>query len=106
MSLIRELEQLDDTLFAEFSDTELLQPAIIEARLAERAQLLQMLVQSASADIEALNAEQTADVIERSRRLMQQAELCRSLLAEKLAVLQKGRRSKQVYGEVKKNNQE
>ncbi|WP_319781835.1 hypothetical protein [Oceanisphaera sp. IT1-181] len=116
MSLFEQLNRLDSKLLAEFADPELLQAETIEQRLAERAQLLQQLMQKLmqraeqsaadSVDTDMLNAELAAELIERSQHLMQQAEQCRTLLAEKLATLQKGRRSTRAYGDVKKNNQE
>ena len=98
MTLLEELQQLDETLLAEFADPEQLQADTIGSRLAERARLLQLLMST-----EMLNAEQVSELIARSRQLTQQAELSRTVLAEKLATIQKGRRSVRAYGDVKKN---
>lgn len=98
MSLLEQLQQLDETLLAEFADHEQLQADTIGSRLAERARLLQLLM-----DTEMLNGEQVSELIARSRRLTQQAEISRTVLAEKLATIQKGRRSVRAYGDVKKN---
>ncbi|WP_417614599.1 hypothetical protein [Oceanisphaera sp.] len=98
MSLIEQLRQLDNGLLAEFADPEQLQPETIGSRLAERARLLQILM-----DTEMLDAEQVNELIERSRHLTQEAEHSRTLLADKLANLQKGRRSVQAYQNIKKN---
>lgn len=98
MSLFEQITQLDETLLAEFADHEQLQAETIGSRLAERARLLQLLMST-----EMLDAEQVNELIERSRQLTQQAELSRTALAEKLATIQKGRRSVRAYGDVKKN---
>ncbi|ART83370.1 hypothetical protein CBP31_12665 [Oceanisphaera profunda] len=98
MSLLEQLKQVDESLLAEFASPESLQADTVEQRLAERARLLQLLM-----DTEMLDAEQVSELIERSRLLTQQAEQSRTVLAEKLASLQKGRRSVRAYGDVKKN---
>lgn len=98
MSLFEQITQLDNALLAEFAEPEQLQAETIEQRLAERARLLQLLM-----DTEMLDAEQVRELIDRSRQLAEQAEQSRTVLAEKLASLQKGRRSVRAYGDVKKN---
>ena len=103
MSVIEQLQQLDETLLAEFADHEQLQADTIGSRLAERARLLHLVMNAKSMSTEMLDAEQVSELIARSRRLTEQAEHSRTALAEKLATLQKGRRSVRAYGDVKKN---
>ncbi|MFD1006866.1 hypothetical protein [Oceanisphaera ostreae] len=103
MSLIKQLQQLDEVLLAEFAEPEQLQADTIEQRLAERARLLHLLMNTKSMDTDMLDAEQVSELIERSRQLAEQAEHSRTALAEKLANIQKGRRSVRAYGDVKKN---
>ena len=98
MSLFEQITQLDKTLLVEFADHEQLQADTIGSRLAERARLLQLLMNT-----DMLDAEQVNELIERSRQLTRQAEFSRTVLAEKLATIQKGRRSVRAYGDVKKN---
>ncbi len=98
MSLLEQLQALDQSLLAEFADPEQLQAETIGARLAERARLLQLLMNT-----DMLDAGQVAELVERSRQLAQRAEHSRTLLAEKLAGLKKGRRSVRAYQNVKRN---
>lgn len=98
MSLLEQLQQLDSELLALFADIEQLDPDTVATRLAQRARLLQLLIET-----EMLNAEQVDTLMTRSQQLTQQAEHSRAVLAEKLVTLQKGRRSVQAYGNVKKS---
>ncbi|OIN07719.1 hypothetical protein [Oceanisphaera psychrotolerans] len=101
MSPLEQLQALDQSLLAEFADPEQLQAETMGARLAERARLLRSIIESK--DTETFDAGQVAELVERSRRLIQEAEHGRTLLAEKLAGLKKGRRSVRAYQNVKRN---
>ncbi|MFH7565535.1 hypothetical protein [Oceanimonas smirnovii] len=96
MSLTNQLKELDANLLARFSDAEQLDPTQLEQLLAERARLLALLLEQ-----EMLSPAQVNELMERSKHLKEQAEHTRTQLAERLANMQKGRRSVGAYQKIK-----
>lgn len=98
MSLINQLVELDKRLFAELDKGEELDQDFFDQQLAARGQLLQQVINEGH-----VTAEESSDLINRSRQLTTAAEQLQQQLGEQLKKMNKGRRSVQAYQTVKKN---
>lgn len=98
MSLISQLVELDKRLFAELDKGEELDQDFFDQQLAARGQLLQQVINEGH-----VTAEESSDLINRSRQLTTAAEQLQQQLGEQLKKMNKGRRSVQAYQIVKKN---
>lgn len=98
MSLISQLVELDKRLFAELDKGEELDQDFFDQQLAARGQLLQQVINEGH-----VTAEESSDLINRSRQLTTAAEQLQQQLGEQLKKMNKGRRSVQAYQTVKKN---
>ncbi|MBO1520740.1 hypothetical protein [Oceanisphaera pacifica] len=96
-TLLQQLSQLDDELFAALQvNIEDFDDVILAERLQKRANLLQQVVSADEA-----TEQQVKDVIERSKQLTSMTEAVKEKLGERLQTIQKGRRSQQAYQSVK-----
>lgn len=98
MSLINQLVELDKRLFAELDKGKELDQDFFDHQLAARGQLLQQVINEGH-----VTAEESSDLINRSRQLTTAAEQLQQQLGEQLKKMNKGRRSVQAYQIVKKN---
>jgi polyhydroxyalkanoate synthesis regulator phasin len=96
MDRVAKLNALDEELLHALARPEQLDDGWLERRLAERAGLLQEVIAEGT-----ISADQARSLVDRSRELKRQAERTRALLAEKMAALQKGKRSTRAYNQIK-----
>ncbi|MHA6963349.1 hypothetical protein [Zobellella denitrificans] len=100
MSELEQLAELDKTLLAALANIDELDQDWLGRQLALRAELLQQVIDRGD-----VSPEQAAELVGRSRRVKDSAEQARQLLADKLAQMQKGRRSVRAYQSVKRNQE-
>lgn len=100
MTELEQLAELDKTLLAALARVEELDQDWLGRQLALRAELLQRLIDNGE-----VSSEQAVELVVRSRRVKDAAEQARQLLADKLAKMQKGRRSVRAYQNVKRNQE-
>lgn len=98
MNLLKQLAELDNSLFAELAKAEECDQDDLSRQLVARADLLQRVIDEGQ--VGALDAN---ELISRSRRLKEAAEQLQQNLGEQLKKMQKGRRSVRAYQNVKKN---
>ena len=104
MKLLQSITKLDHCLFAELAKADAMNEEFIAQLLAERAQLLHELLQGELLQSEILiTADESSELIARSRKLKETAEQLQQQLGEQLKKMNKGRRSVQAYQTVKRN---
>ena len=99
MNLLLSITELDHRLFIELAKADAMNEEYIAQQLADRAQLLQKLLQSEML----ITGAESSELIARSRKLKETAELLQRQLGEQLKKMNKGRRSVQAYQTVKRN---
>lgn len=96
-TLLQQLSQLDDELFAALQvSVEEFDDVVLAERLQTRANLLQQIVSAGKA-----TEQQVQEIIRRSKQLTNMTEAVKDKLGERLQTIQKGRRSQQAYQNVK-----
>lgn len=98
MSSLTLLTELDTSLFAELDKSDELDEDYFEEQLVLRADLLQKVIAEGS-----ITADESNELVARSRRLKDAAEKLQQQLGEQLKKIHKGRRSVQAYQSVKHN---
>lgn len=98
MSAFKQLIHLDASLFAELEKADDFDEDYFSEQLSARADLLAQVIHEGN-----ISAEQSNDLIARSRRLKDAAEKLQHQLGEQLKQVTKGRRSVKAYQTVKKN---
>lgn len=98
MTVFKQLTHLDACLFAELEKADDFDEDYFSEQLSARADLLAQVIHDGN-----ISAEQSNDLIARSRRLKEAAEQLQHQLGEQLKQVTKGRRSVKAYQTVKKN---
>lgn len=98
MTAFKQLMHLDACLFAELEKADDFDEDYFSEQLSARADLLAQVIHEGN-----ISAEQSNDLIARSRRLKEAAEQLQHQLGEQLKQVTKGRRSVKAYQSVKKN---
>ncbi|PSJ46273.1 hypothetical protein C7H85_06415 [Zobellella endophytica] len=100
MTPLDELSELDTRLLAALQQPDSLEPGWLDQQLARRAALLARVIEQAQ-----VSAEQASELVARSRRVKEAAEQTRQWFADRLARMQKGRRSVKAYQNIKRNQE-
>lgn len=107
MMLLETIAELDSRLFAELAKADDINEEYLEQQLVKREKLLQELLQQESLQKESgktlLSATEASELIARSQQLKETAEQLQKKLSEQLKMMNKRRRSMQVYQTVKSN---
>lgn len=95
---LEQLKALDETILAGLAQPDDLDEQWLSEQLQARAHLLQSVIKQGG-----VSANESAELIQRSRLLKDTAEAVQRQLGEKLKTMQKGRRSVNAYQTVKRN---